>query len=114
MTAQGSSRPNFTGVNPKFDPHRCRVCGGYTGGQSLNTVTGGWFNYQRTRAAGVASYTANGPGVAGGIGPGGADGNVGRNSLIGPGLKDMDAALFRDINIEGKWSSSSAPKSPTS
>ena len=25
-----------------------------------------------------------------------------RNSLIGPGLKDMDAALFRDVNIEGK------------
>ena len=45
--SQGSSRPNFTGVNPKFDPHRCRICGGYTGGQSLNTVTGGWFNYQQ-------------------------------------------------------------------
>ena len=43
---------------------------------------------------------ANGPGVAGGIGPGGADGNVGRDSLIGPGLKDMDAGLFRNINFE--------------
>ncbi len=98
--SQGSSRPNFTGVNPKFDAHRCRLCGGYTGGESLNTVTGGWFNYQT--AAGLASYTANGPGLAGGIGPGGADGNVGRNSLIGPGLKDMDAALLRDVNLEGK------------
>ena len=36
----------------------------------------------------------------GGIGPGGADGNVGRDSLIGPGLKDMDAALLRNINFE--------------
>jgi hypothetical protein len=43
---------------------------------------------------------ANGPGVAGGIGPGGADGNVGRDSLIGPGFKDMDAALFRNITFE--------------
>jgi hypothetical protein len=98
----GSSRPNFTGVNPKFDAHRCRICAGYKGGQSLNTVTGGWFNYQQNTATSgnVASYTANGPGL--GIGPGGADGDVGRNSLIGPGLKDMDAALLRDVNIEGK------------
>ena len=43
---------------------------------------------------------ANGPGVPGGIGPGGADGNVRRNSLIGPGLKDMDAGLFRNITFE--------------
>ena len=35
-----------------------------------------------------------------GIGPGGADGNVGRGTLIGPGLKDMDAALLRNVNIE--------------
>jgi len=52
-------------------------------------------------AAGM-SYILNGPGVTGGIGPGGADGNVRRGSLIGPGLKDMDAALLRDVNIEGK------------
>jgi hypothetical protein len=51
-----------------------------------------WFN--------SAAFVANGPGVAGGIGPGGADGNVGRDSLIGPGLKDMDAGLFRNINFE--------------
>jgi hypothetical protein len=38
------------------------------------------------------SYILNGPGVTGGIGPGGADGNVRRGTLIGPGLKDMDAA----------------------
>jgi hypothetical protein len=38
--------------------------------------------------------------VAGGIGPGGADGNVGRNSLYGPGFKDIDLGLFRDIKFE--------------
>ena len=38
--------------------------------------------------------------MPGGIGPGGADGNVGRDSLIGPGLKDMDAGLFRNITFE--------------
>ena len=40
------------------------------------------------------------PGVAGGIGPGGADGNVGRNSLFGPGFKDLDMGLFRNIKFE--------------
>ena len=25
-----------------------------------------------------------------------------RGTIIGPGLKDMDAALLRDVNIEGK------------
>ena len=34
------------------------------------------------------------------IGPGGADGNVGPFSLNGPGLKDMDAALYRNVNFE--------------
>jgi hypothetical protein len=51
-----------------------------------------WFNN--------AAYTANGPGLPGGIGPGGADGNVGRDTLIGPGLKDMDAVLSRNITFE--------------
>ena len=48
------------------------------------------------------SFILNGPGVTGGIGPGGADGDLRRGTIIGPGLKDMDAALLRDINIEGK------------
>jgi hypothetical protein len=84
----GQSRPDYntvTPVNPKLDPHRCRVCAG-------DSVTAHWFNN--------AAFVANGPGVAGGIGPGGADGNVGRDSLIGPGLKDMDAGLFRNITFE--------------
>jgi hypothetical protein len=105
----GQSRPNFTGVNPKLDPHRCRVCG--AGSQSPTSVTTQWFNstyvaadktnMSAAQAAGM-SYILNGPGVTGGIGPGGADGNVRRGTIVGPGLKDMDAALLRDVNIEGK------------
>jgi hypothetical protein len=84
----GQSRPDYNTVNPvspKLDPHRCRICSG-------NSVTKAWFNN--------AAFVANGPGAPGGIGPGGADGNVRRDSLIGPGLKDMDAGLFRKINFE--------------
>jgi len=81
----GQSRPNAVpGVSPKLDPHRCRVC-------ATNSVLTAWFNN--------AAYTTNGPGLPGGIGPGGADGNVGRDTLIGPGLKDMDAGLFRNIKL---------------
>jgi hypothetical protein len=61
-----------------------------------------WFNgvaYSATNPT-AASFIANGPGAVGGIGPGGADGNVSRDSLVGPGLKDMDAALLRNIQFE--------------
>lgn len=34
-----------------------------------------------------------------GIGPNGQDGNVGRNSLYGPGFYNWDMALFRDFHI---------------
>lgn len=51
-----------------------------------------WFN--------TAAFTANGPGVPGGIGPGGADGNVGRDTLVGPGFRDIDLGLFRNITFE--------------
>jgi hypothetical protein len=82
----GNSRPDLvSGVSPVLDPHRCRVC-------SSNSVTSAWFN--------TAAFTANGPGVAGGIGPGGADGNVGRDTLYGPGFKDLDLGLFRNIKFE--------------
>jgi hypothetical protein len=81
-----NQRPDaVAGQNPVLDPHRCRVC-------STNSVLNEWFN--------TAAYTANGPGVAGGIGPGGADGNVGRNSLFGPGFRDIDLGLFRNITFE--------------
>jgi hypothetical protein len=79
-----ANRPNVVpGINPKLDPHRCRVCAG-------NSVLSAWFN--------TSAFTANGPGL--GIGPGGADGNSGRDSLTGPGLKDMDAGLFRNVQFE--------------
>src|ERR1017187_7091893 len=96
-----ANRPNAVpgGPSPKLDPHRCRVCG--FSGQSPKSVVTQWFNgiNYLTNPAG-ASFMANGPGQPGGIGPGGADGNVSRDSLIGPGLKDMDAALFRNITFE--------------
>jgi len=83
-----ANRPNAVpGVSPYLSPHRCRVCAA-----SANGVTTAWFN--------KAAFTPNGPGAAGGIGPGGADGNVGPFSLNGPGLKDMDAGLLRNITFE--------------
>ena len=95
----GQSRPVSTGINPKLNPHRCRVCG-FTG-QSPNSVVTQWFNgaAYATGNPNNASFMPNGPGVVSGIGPGGADGNVGRDSLIGPGLKDMDAGLLRNITF---------------
>jgi hypothetical protein len=107
--SKGNSRPNFTGVKAKLDAHRCRVCGAT--GQSPTSVTTQWFNstyvaadktnMAAAQAAGM-SYILNGPGVTGGIGPGGADGNLRRGTVIGPGLKQMDAGLLRDVKIEGK------------
>jgi hypothetical protein len=80
-----NQRPDtVAGVSPVLDPHRCRLCAGGTVAE--------WFN--------TAAFTPNGPGVAGGIGPGGADGNAGRDSLYGPGFKDIDMGLFRNIKFE--------------
>ena len=82
----GNQRPDaVAGQKPVLDPHRCRVC-------ATNSVLTSWFN--------TAAFTPNGPGVAGGIGPGGADGNVGRNSLFGPGFRDVDMGVFRNIKFE--------------
>ena len=102
LDSQGQQRPNVNPAGPKakLDPHRCRVCGAT--GQSPNSVVTQWFNglaYSATNPT-AASFIANGPGAVGGIGPGGADGNVSRDSLVGPGLKDMDAALLRNVNFE--------------
>jgi hypothetical protein len=81
-----NQRPDaVAGQNPVLDPRRCRVC-------STNSVVSEWFN--------TAAFTPNGPGVAGGIGPGGADGNVARNSLYGPGFKDVDLGLFHTTQFE--------------
>ena len=82
-------------VNPVLNPHRCRVCTPASGSNEVSA----WFNNIAPTSAG-ASFINNGPGVAGGIGPGGADGNVGRNSLFGPGFKDLDMGVFRNINFE--------------
>jgi hypothetical protein len=82
----GANRPDYVpGVSPKLDPHRCRVC-------ATNSVLSAWFN--------TAAFQNNGPGVIGGIGPGGADGNVGRDSLLGPGFRDIDLGIFRTISFE--------------
>lgn len=84
-----AQRPDAVpGQNPVLGAHRCRVC---TPASGPNEVSA-WFN--------TAAFTPNGPGVAGGIGPGGADGNVGRNSLFGPGFKDLDMGVFRNITLE--------------
>jgi len=84
--SQGNSRPNVVpGVSPILDHHRCRICA--TGSELTS-----WFN--------TTAFTPNGPGLPGGIGPGGADGNVRRDSLVGPGFRDMDLGLFRNISFE--------------
>jgi hypothetical protein len=80
-----AQRPDAApGTNPNVS-HGCRVC---TTGSELSE----WFNQ--------AAFTANGPGVLGGIGPGGADGNVSRNSLYGPGFRDIDLGLFHTTKFE--------------
>jgi hypothetical protein len=86
-----NQRPDYVpgGPSPVLSPHRCRVC-------TTNSVTTEWFNTSTT----TPTYVNNGPGVAGGIGPGGADGNVGRNSLFGPGFKDIDLGLFHNFKFE--------------
>jgi hypothetical protein len=84
--SSGHNRPNAVlGVSPGLDPHRCRIC-------ATNSVLSEWFN--------TAAFTANGPGLPGGIGPGGADGNVTRDSLNGPGLRDIDLGIFRTFSFE--------------
>jgi len=81
-----NQRPDLVpGQSPVLSAHRCRIC-------STNSVVTQWFN--------TAAFTPNGPGVSGGIGPGGADGNAGRNSLYGPGFKDIDMGLFHTSKFE--------------
>lgn len=79
--SNGHNRPDLVaGVNAFLDPHRSRP-----------QVAAGWFN--------TAAFVKNGPGVAGGIGPGGADGNTPRDYLRGPGYRDVDLGLFRDFRF---------------
>jgi hypothetical protein len=77
-----NDRPNLVpGVNPFLSPHRSRTVSSQA-----------WFN--------TAAFVANGPGVAGGIGPGGADGNTPRDSLQAPGYRDIDLGISRDFHFE--------------
>jgi Carboxypeptidase regulatory-like domain/TonB dependent receptor len=76
-----ANRPNIVaGVNPFLDPHRSRVA-----------VASEWFNTE--------AFVNNGPGVAGGIGPGNADGNTPRDYLRAPGYRDIDLGIFRDFRF---------------
>ena len=79
---QRQNRPDLVpGVGAFLDPHRPRP-----------VAAKAWFN--------TAAFTQNGPGVAGGIGPGGADGNAPRDYLRAPGYRDIDLGVFRDFRFE--------------
>jgi len=80
--SEGHNRPDLvSGVNAFLDPHRSRPA-----------AAAEWFD--------TAAFVANGPGVAGGIGPGGADGDTPRDYLRAPGYRDIDLGIFRDIKFE--------------
>jgi len=77
-----ASRPDLVpGVSAFLDPHRSR-----------SDAAAEWFN--------TAAFTNNGPGVPGGIGPGGADGNAPRDYLRAPGYRDIDLGILRDFHFE--------------
>jgi hypothetical protein len=77
-----ASRPDLVpGVSAFLDPHRSR-----------SDAAAEWFN--------TAAFTNNGPGVPGGIGPGGADGNAPRDYLRAPGYRDIDLGILRDFRFE--------------
>jgi hypothetical protein len=90
LDSYNNDRPNLApGVSKSAllaDKHRNRFVVANTG----------WFN---TTVNGAPAFVPNGPGVAGGIGPGGADGNVPRDSLVGPGYRDIDMAVERDFAL---------------
>ncbi len=86
LDSANANRPDFDTVTPVsafLDPHRSRP-----------QAAAEWFN--------TAAFVNNGPGIAGGIGPGGADGNVPRDYLRAPGYRDVDLGLFRDFQIAEK------------
>jgi hypothetical protein len=81
LDSYNSDRPNLVpGVNPFLDPHRPR-----------SVAAAAWFN--------KAAFTPNGPGLPGGIGIGGADGNTPRDFLRAPGYRDVDMSVQRDFHI---------------
>lgn len=76
-----NDRPDLTGVPYRLDPHRNRFV----------IANSGWFN--------KTAFTPNGPGIPGGIGPGGADGDAPRDYIVGPGYRDIDMAVERDFTL---------------
>jgi hypothetical protein len=75
-----NNRPNLvSGQNAFLNSHRDRFI-----------AAGEWFN--------TAAFANNGPGL--GIGPYGADGNTPRDYLRGPGYRDVDLGIFRNISFE--------------
>ena len=81
LDSSNNNRPDLvSGVNPFLDPHRSRSA-------SRNE----WFN--------TGAFVANGPGVAGGIGPGGADGNAPRDYLRAPGYRDIGSGAFSRFSL---------------
>jgi hypothetical protein len=81
LDGYNNDRPNLVpGANPFLDPHRPRP-----------VAAAAWFN--------KAAFTPNGPGLSGGIGPGGADGNTPRDFLRSPGYRDIDMSLQREFRI---------------
>jgi hypothetical protein len=81
LDGYNNDRPNLVpGVNPFLDPHRPRP-----------VAATAWFN--------KAAFTPNGPGLSGGIGTGGADGNTPRDFLRAPGYRDIDMSLQREFRI---------------
>jgi hypothetical protein len=82
LDSANANRPNLVpGVSPFLNPHRSRT-----------DAANAWFN--------TAAFVANGPGVAGGIGPGGADGNESRDFMRAPGYRNIDLGLLRDFHLE--------------
>jgi hypothetical protein len=80
LDSANANRPNLVpGTNPTLSPHRSRT-----------DAANAWFN--------TAAFVANGPGL--GIGIGGADGNVGRDSMRAPGYRNIDLGLLRDFHLE--------------
>jgi len=91
--SSNANRPNAVpGVNPKLN-HGCRIC---TTGSELTA----WFNTAAFAANCQANANTGICTTTTGIGPGGADGNVTRDSILGPGFRDMDLGIFRTFSFE--------------
>jgi hypothetical protein len=82
LDSANANRPDLVpGVSAFLDPHRSR-----------SVAVKAWFN--------TAAFMQNGPGVFGGIGPGGTDGNAPRADLRAPGYREIDLGVFRDFHFE--------------